>query len=71
MLEEDRFITTHLLGKSWDVQYRKIKLSARAYLFSGVSKVTLYRRSQACAGVCASERLSIAGGGVLPGLDEY
>ena len=62
---------THLLDTSWDVQYLKIKLSACSYLDSNPSKPIVYRRSQACAGVCASERLSIAGGRVLPDLDEY
>ena len=69
VLGEIKFIMTHLLDTSWDVQYLKIKLSACSYLDLYTYSLSLYRSSHACAGVCASESLSIAGGRVL--LDEY
>ena len=63
---------THLLDTSWDVQYLNIKPSACLYLLdSDARKPSLYRLSQACAGVCASETLSLTGGRVLPDIDEY
>ena len=62
---------THLLDTSCDVQYLNIKLSACLYLLdSDARKPSLYRLSQACAGVCASNG-EPGGDGVLFEDDKY